>query len=73
MPSRDEQLLKDVAFGATARDAGVTATLQFRLYDNDSLWTIGNTPRNSREEVLADVVRVLDLLEQQSSARRSST
>lgn len=73
MPSKDEQLLKDVAFDTTARDAGVTATLQIRLYDNDSMWAIGDTPRNSREEVLADVVRVINLLEQQSSARRSST
>lgn len=72
MASSDQQLHKDIRFGTTARDAGVIAALEIRIYDKEPHYSIGNTPRNSREEVLIDINRIIDILESQSAQRRTA-
>jgi hypothetical protein len=50
----------------------VVAKIEIRLFDNESArWALGHTPRNSRAEILADLARTLDLLEEQSAQRTS--
>lgn len=72
MASSEEQLRKDVTFTETPKGKGVVAALEIKIYDNGPLYSIGNTPRIDRAEVLHDINQVLDMLETQSEQRRQS-